>query len=276
MGRCCHLLDKVIRFYISLLVLFVSEHFVITFSLIFAFSPVISLCHWRRSVRISTLKCSWQTACTVLASAGSSPWMNLWNTTRKPPSLPANMERSCTWSNRCCDSYFCIHTGSDTHRHTCTLSPFLSLCLAVSHSLSLYTPNNIATLNRLNSSLSLGPFALASVLHPDPHTPVCFQDCRPLLVIRWNVFKLRDELTSPMMSTESGKTSSCFFVYHTVLRKPVVCVTMNTSPKALLGLELSLWCPTLSIYELAHCHSHHCSWSIQENRQDSNLWWIIL
>lgn len=170
MGRCCLLLDKVIRFYISLLVLFVSEHFVITFSLIFAFSPVISLCHWRRSVRISTLKCSWQTACTVLASAGSSPWMNLWNTTRKPPSLPANMERSCTWSNRCCDSYFCIHTGSDTHRHTCTLSPSLSLYLAVSHSLSLYTPNNIATLNRLNSSLSLGPFALASVLHPDPQT----------------------------------------------------------------------------------------------------------
>lgn len=67
-------------------------------------SPVISRCPWRRWGRTSTLRCSSQTECTASASAGSPPWMNLWSTTRKPPSSPAITERSCIWSKRCCDS----------------------------------------------------------------------------------------------------------------------------------------------------------------------------
>lgn len=99
-----------------------------------------SPCLWRRWVRISTLKCSCQTECTVLASAGLTPWMNLWSITRKRPSSPANMGRSCTWSERCCD----LHTLTptlDTHTHT----------HALIHQTLMPLPDC------LNSSLSSGP-----------------------------------------------------------------------------------------------------------------------
>ena len=219
---------------------------------------MISLCRWRQLVRISTLKCSCLTERTVLASAGSTPWMNSWNTTRRPPSLPANTERSCTWSNRCCDSYFCIHTGSDTHSYTHSLSNSLSLSLPHSPNLSLYTTTKIATPNRLNSSLSLGAFALASVLHPGPQTLLF----NTVALCWWSgeTFSCSAELASPMMNTVSGETSSCFFVYHTVHKKPLSFVWPRIRlPRRCWGFSAPsdvLHCPLtrthIVIYTIAH------------------------
>lgn len=112
-----------------------------------SFSPVISQCLWRLWVRTSTLKCSWQMECTVSGSAGSTPWMNYWSTTRKPPSSPANTERSCTSSKRCCDSHILTLTLDLTHTYIHTHT----------HTHYTHTHNKTPLPNCLNPSLSCGP-----------------------------------------------------------------------------------------------------------------------
>lgn len=109
-------------------------------------SPVISQCLWRRWGRTSTLKCSCRRACTVSASAGSTPWTSWWSTTRKPPSLPANMERSCTWSKRCCDLHILTPTLDLPHTHAHTQN----LAYSTHYTHIILTPLP----NCLNSSLS--------------------------------------------------------------------------------------------------------------------------